>query len=439
VIGFPGRAGISCYLAGTARRPVPVRSSFSFLLFRLFESLHLEPCSNKESNFMSQSFSALGVSTPVVRALAALNIHEPFAVQTLVLPDALAGLDVLAESPTGSGKTLAFGLPIVERTAGANGGRPTALVLVPTRELATQVAADLRPLAEAKGLRIATVYGGVALGPQAKKAKGAHVLVATPGRLHDLLERRLVVLDGVRILVLDEADRMLDMGFKPQVDRILRTVPSNRQTMLFSATFDGAVAELARNYTDNASRFRAELPAEKRSGDIEHTFVPVTAEDKLDRLVEHLNAERGLALVFVRTKHGADKLARKLARHDITAAPMHGNLSQNQRERALARFESGRVTTLVATDVAARGLDVDDITHVINFDPPHGDDDYVHRVGRTGRAGRSGTGVTFVLPEQRNDVGRLAQRLGHGDQFEAAGMTVATKSRQGQPHRRRRR
>jgi ATP-dependent RNA helicase RhlE len=167
--------------------------------------------------------------------------------------------------------------------------------------------------------------------------------------------------------------------------------------------------------------------------------VPVTAEDKLDRLVEHLNAERGLALVFVRTKHGADKLARKLARRDITAAPMHGNLSQNQRERALARFESGHVTTLVATDVAARGLDVDDITHVINFDPPHGDEDYVHRVGRTGRAGRSGTGVTFVLPEQRNDVGRLAKRLGHGDQFEAAGMTVATKSRRGQPHRRRRR
>jgi ATP-dependent RNA helicase RhlE len=397
---------------------------------------------------MSQSFQALGVSMPVVRALTALNIHEPFAVQTLVLPDALAGLDVLAESPTGSGKTLAFGLPLVERTAGANGGRPAALVLVPTRELATQVAADLRPLADAKGLRVATVYGGVPLGPQAKKAKGAHLLVATPGRLHDLLERRLVALDGVRILVLDEADRMLDMGFKPQVDRILRTVPKNRQTMLFSATFDGAVAELARNYTDNASRFRAELPVEKRRGEIEHTFVPVTAEDKLDRLVEHLNAERGLALVFVRTKHGADKLARKLARRDITAAPMHGNLSQNQRERALARFESGRVTTLVATDVAARGLDVDEITHVINFDPPHGDDDYVHCVGRTGRAGRSGTGVTFVLPEQRNDVGRLAKRLGHGDQFEAAGMTVSTKSRatsgatesrQGQPHRRRRR
>ena len=373
---------------------------------------------------MSQ-FQTLGVSAPLVRALAAKNIHSPFAVQELVLPDALAGLDILAESPTGSGKTLAFGLPLVERTVDANGRRPAALVLVPTRELATQVAADLRPLAEAKGLRVATVYGGVALGPQAKKAKDAHVLVATPGRLHDLLERRMVALDGVRVLVLDEADRMLDMGFKPQVDRILRTVPTNRQTMLFSATFDGAVAEIARAYTSNASKFRAELPKEKRAGDIEHTFVPVTAEGKLDMLVEHLNGERGLALVFVRTKHGADKLVKKLARADVSAVAMHGNLSQNQRERALARFESGKIPTLVATDVAARGLDVDDITHVINFDPPHGDDDYVHRVGRTGRAGRSGTGVTFVLPEQCSDVGRLAQRLGHDAQFEASGMRIA--------------
>ena len=390
---------------------------------------------------MSQSFLALGVSTPVVRALDSLQIHHPFAVQQLVLPDALAGLDILAESPTGSGKTLAFGLPLVERTVNAN-GRPAALVLVPTRELATQVAADLRPLAEAKGLRVATVYGGVPLGAQAKKAKGAHVLVATPGRLHDLMERRMIALDGIRVLVLDEADRMLDMGFKPQVDRILRTVPQNRQTMLFSATFDGAVAELARAYTVNPSRFKAEAPIEKQKGEIEHTFVPVTVDGKLDSLVEQLKGERGLALVFVRTKHGADKLARKLAKHDIAAAPMHGNLSQNQRERALARFESGKVTTLVATDVAARGLDVDDITHVINFDPPHGHDDYVHRVGRTGRAGRSGTGVTFVLPEQQADISKMAAKLGHGDQFAASGMTVAAPRRpqsQGRPQSQQRR
>jgi ATP-dependent RNA helicase RhlE len=385
-----------------------------------------------------QSFQALGVSTPLVRVLAARNIHRPFAIQELVLPDALAGVDILAEAPTGSGKTLAFGVPLVERTAGVD-ARPGALVLVPTRELASQVAADLRLLAETRRLRVATVYGGTPIVAQAKKAKSAHVLVATPGRLNDLLERRLVSLEGVRVLVLDEADRMLDMGFKPQVDRILRRVPENRQTMLFSATLDGAVADLARAYTVNPSRFRAEQPAETPRGTVAHTFVPVTADDKLERLVEQLATDRGLALVFVRTKHGADKLARKLGRLDVAAAPMHGNMSQNARERALAQFESGRVSTLVATDVAARGLDVDDITHVINFDPPHGHDDYVHRVGRTGRAGRSGTGVTLVLPEQQADVSRLAVRLGHGDQFAASGMRGAPTRRPQAAGRRKRR
>ena len=388
---------------------------------------------------MSQSFQELGISARVIRALAAAGIIHPFAIQGLVLPDALAGLDILAESPTGSGKTLAFGLPLVERTAGA-GKRPGALVLVPTRELALQVAADLTPLAAAKGVSVAAVYGGAPIGVQIRKARSAHVLVATPGRLHDLLERRAVSLSHVRVLVLDEADRMLDMGFKPQVDRILRSVPANRQTMLFSATLDGGVAELARAYTVTPSHVRAGLPAEAQRGEVAHTFVAVTLEDKLERLVEHLGADRGLALVFVRTKHGADKLARKLERqHNIKAVAMHGNLSQSQRERALAQFESGRVSTLVATDVAARGLDVDDITHVINFDPPHGDNDYVHRVGRTGRAGRSGTGITLVLPEQRRDVGHLAVRLGHGDQFAASGMSVSTKPRPPRSSQRRRR
>ena len=344
------------------------------------------------------------------------------------MPDALAGLDVLAESPTGSGKTLAFALPLVERTAGSN-ARPGALVLCPTRELALQVSADIRPLAKAKGLRVETVYGGAPIGAQIKKARDAHILVATPGRLHDLMERRAVRLNDVRVLVLDEADRMLDMGFKPQVDRILRGVPDNRQTMLFSATLDGAVAELARGLhrQGGARPGRSAGRGAARRGR-PHLRRGHDSEDKLDRLVEQLRSDRGLALVFVRTKHGADKLARKLERqHNIKAVAMHGNLSQNQRERALAQFESGRVTTLVATDVAARGLDVDDITHVINFDPPHGDNDYVHRVGRTGRAGRSGTGVTLVLPDQRGDVSRLATRLGHGEQFASSGMVVATK------------
>ena len=385
---------------------------------------------------MSQSFAALGVSASVVDVLARDGIHTPFAIQSLVLPDALAGLDVLAASPTGSGKTLAFGIPLIERTSGAN-GQPAALVLVPTRELASQVVAELQPLAAARKLRIAAVYGGTSVSGQAKQARGANVLVATPGRLQDLIDRRLVNLNQVRVLVLDEADRMLDMGFRPAVDRILRAVPDNRQTMLFSATLEGPVADLALAYTTNASRFRAQAPDEAKPGVIEHEFVSVGHDEKIDRLVEQLARERGLALVFVRTKHGADKLVRKLGRqHDVKAVAMHGNMSQNARERSLKQFESGKVSTLVATDVAARGLDVDDITHVINYDPPRTEDDYVHRVGRTGRAGRSGTGVTLVLPDQRTEVARLAERLGHGHAFAASGMNPGPKPARARRRRR---
>lgn len=218
---------------------------------------------------------------------------------------------------------------------------------------------------------------------------------------------------------------MLDMGFRPQVNRILERVPKNRQTMLFSATLDGPVVELARSYTDNASRFSTGTQVADRSGDIGHEFVSVTADDKVERLVEQLGRERSLALVFVRTKHGADRLARRLKRdHDLHTAVMHGNMSQNARERSLSQFESGRVSTLIATDVAARGLDVDAITHVINFDPPHTSDDYVHRIGRTGRAGRAGTGITLVLPEQGQDVRKLAETLGHADAFAASGISA---------------
>jgi len=373
---------------------------------------------------MQQSFRELGVSSPVVDALTARSIHEPFRIQALVLPDALAGLDVLAKSPTGSGKTLAFALPIVERTTPAD-ARPSALVLVPTRELAAQVSAELESLVPAKGLKVAAVYGGVPLNAQAKRAKSAHVLVATPGRLQDLAERRLVDLSHVRILVLDEADRMLDMGFQPQVDRIVRRLPRNRQTMFFSATLDGPVGELARNYTNSPSRFEAALAEEQEPGEIEHHFVPVTADTKVETLVNHIKSSSGLTLVFVRTKRGADKLVQKLTRHDVRAVAMHGDMSQGARERALARFESGKVTTLVATDVAARGLDLDDITHVINFDPPGEDKDYVHRTGRTGRAGRSGKAITYVLPEQQAETSHVARRLGHHAQFEEAGLQSA--------------
>jgi len=373
---------------------------------------------------MHQSFRELGVSPPVVDALTARSIHEPFRIQALVLPDALAGLDVLAKSPTGSGKTLAFALPIVERTASAD-ARPSALVLVPTRELAAQVTAELESLVRAKGLKVAAVYGGVPLSAQAKRAKSAHILVATPGRLQDLAERRLVDLSHVRILVLDEADRMLDMGFQPQVDRIVRRLPRNRQTMFFSATLDGPVGELARNYTNSPSRFEAALAEEQEPGEIEHEFVSVTADTKVETLVKHISSSDGLTLVFVRTKRGADKLVQKLTRQNVTAVAMHGDMSQGARERALARFESGKVRTLVATDVAARGLDLDDITHVINFDPPGEDKDYVHRTGRTGRAGRSGKAITFVLPEQQAETSHVARRLGHHAEFEEAGLQSA--------------
>jgi ATP-dependent RNA helicase RhlE len=377
---------------------------------------------------MHDTFSALGVSAPVVEALASNGIHEPFNIQTLALPDAIAGLDILGKAPTGSGKTLAFTIPIVERTDPAD-RRPSALVLVPTRELCLQVADTFGAIARAKGLKVATVYGGAPIPAQAKRAKEAHVIVATPGRLQDLVQRRMIALDNVRILVLDEADRMLDMGFKPQVEKLMRSMPRERQTLLFSATLDGEVDELARAYTDSPSRIEANLPVEQEGGPVDHTFIAVTPEDKLDKLIEELNRERGLALVFVRTKRGADRLASKPLRNDVNAVALHGDMTQSAREKALKRFRSGQATTLVATDVAARGLDLDDITHVINFDPPEDEKGYVHRVGRTGRAGRSGSGITFVLPDQQADVSRVAARLGHREEFEAEGMRSAAPRR----------
>jgi len=371
-----------------------------------------------------QSFRELGVSARVSDALAARSIHVPFTIQSLVLPDALAGLDVLAKSPTGSGKTLAFAIPIVERTTKQD-RRPSALVLVPTRELAVQVTEDFSAIASANGLRVAAVYGGMPLKAQADRARGANILVATPGRLQDLADRRLLDLSAVRILILDEADRMLDMGFKPQVDKIVRLLPKNRQTMFFSATLDGEVGELARAYTSSPSRFEADLPVDRAVGEISHRFVAVSQDTKVETLVEHIRATEGLTLVFVRTRRGADRLAKKLAFHQVDAVSMHGDLSQGQRQRALRRFESGKVQVLVATDVAARGLDIDDIAHVINYDPPEEDKGYVHRTGRTGRAGRTGIAITFVLPDQEAEASRAANRLGHREQFEQAGLQTA--------------
>jgi superfamily II DNA/RNA helicase len=369
-------------------------------------------------------FRDLGVAEDICSLLGARGIDAPFQIQSLVIPEALRRGDVLAKSPTGSGKTLAFAIPIVQMVD-LDAKRPGALVLVPTRELCAQVTEEFELIAGGR-LKVASVYGGVPLKAQAQAAKSAHVLVATPGRLQDLVDRGLIELSHVRVLILDEADRMLDMGFKPQVEKIVRLLPRERQTMLFSATLDGEVGELARTFTRNPARFEAGAQTELQQGEVEHRFVQVTAESKVERLIEELEGERGLALVFVRTKRGADRLVQRLARHDVSAVAMHGDMSQGQRDRALARFRAGKIDTLVATDVAARGLDLDDITHVINFDPPEDDKGYVHRVGRTGRAGRSGAGITLVLPEQQADVSRVAARLGHRDRFEESGMRVAS-------------
>jgi ATP-dependent RNA helicase RhlE len=367
-------------------------------------------------------FRSLGVSDAISEALEARGIASPFQIQSLVIPEALRGGDVLAKSPTGSGKTLAFAIPIMERDGH---GKPYALILVPTRELCVQVTEEFVLIA-GKRLKVASVYGGVPLKAQADEAKNANVIVATPGRLQDLVDRRLVSLNDVEVLVLDEADRMLDMGFKPQVDKLVRRLGDDRQTMFFSATLDGEVGELARKYTHFAARFEGELPADRRTGEIDHRFVPVTPDNKVSTLVDLLKGEdRGLVLVFVRTKMGADRLVEKLLRQDVDAIAIHGDKGQAQRENALERFDAGKVRTLVATDVAARGLDVDDISHVVNFDPPEEPAVYTHRVGRTGRAGKGGIAITLVLPEQQADVSRVARLQGHVEQFQETGMQVA--------------
>ncbi len=370
-----------------------------------------------------QSFPDLGVSGAITSALGRRGIIPPFPIQSLIMADALAGRDVLARSRTGSGKTLAFGIPVAQRLNRA-GRKPSALVLVPTRELAAQVVEEIQDITRASGLHVAAAYGGISIREQAKAVSKAEILVATPGRLQDLIDRRLVDLTGVQILILDEADRMLDMGFQPQVDRIVRVVPKARQTMFFSATLDGEVGRLARAYTHDAVLHHLEAPRQTVD-EADHRFVPVESADKVETLIRLVEAEPGLALVFVKTKRGADRLVSKLRTRGVDALGMHGDLSQQQRERALARFESGKVKVLVATDVAARGLDVENIAHVINYDPPGDDKDYVHRVGRTARAGKTGTGVTLVTPDQRSDVSRIAARLKLHEEFEAEGMKVA--------------
>jgi ATP-dependent RNA helicase RhlE len=365
-----------------------------------------------------QSFAELGVSKPVVRALAARGIDTPFAIQELVVADVLAGTDVLAKSPTGSGKTIAFAAPLADILDPSE--RVSGLVLAPTRELATQIVEEARPLLAARGLKVAAVYGGVGFEKQTREARAAHLVVATPGRLEDLLARGVLSLRNVEVLVLDEADRMLDMGFRPAVDRLVAQCPADRQTLFFSATLDGEAGRIAAAYTSDPVRHE-HVPAAERAADVEHRFVAVDRESRVAALVRELSADRELTLVFVRTKHGADKLVKRLSREGVRAVAMHGNKSQSQRERALAAFGSGQVDTLVATDVAARGIDVTGISHVINFDAPADRESYVHRVGRTGRAGRTGVGITFVEAEQARDVAKIAQELRLHGEFERGG------------------
>ncbi len=364
---------------------------------------------------MSQkSFADLGVSGAVCRALSRRAITTPFPVQRLVLEDVLAGRDVLVKAPTGSGKTLAFAIPLVERIE--VGPAPTGLVLAPTRELAVQIVAEVEDLARAKGLRVAAVYGGVGVAAQAEKSRRAHILVATPGRLEDLLARRTFGLDRIRMLVLDEADRMLDMGFRPAIDRIVGACPQARQTLFFSATLDGVAGDVAARFTSAAIVHEHREQGDHAQPLVEHRFVGIRDEQRLEALVEELESERDRAIVFVRTKRGADRLVKRLGARGLDAVAIHGNRTQGQRDRALRDFHSGRVDTLVATDVAARGIDVEGVSHVINFDPPADHQTYIHRVGRTGRAGSRGTGVTLVGAAERHEMRQLARHLGlkHG-------------------------
>jgi ATP-dependent RNA helicase RhlE len=372
------------------------------------------------------SFRDLGVSDAVIETLAGMGIDEPFPIQVMVIEDATSGRDTLAKSKTGSGKTLGFAIPIVEQLDPEAPKHPEALVLVPTRELATQVREEFAAIAKAKGLKVKAVYGGTRVSEQSKGVGDVHILIATPGRLDDLAQRKMVRLDGVRIFVLDEADRMLDMGFQPQVDRIVRRLPKDRQTMFFSATLDGAVGRIAEVYTRNPVRHEIESEG-KTVEEANHRFVPVASHDKLTKLIELAQGEEpdGLTLVFVNTKRAVDSLARQLRAQGLPTVAMHGDMTQQAREKALQRFEDKHVGVLIATDVAARGLDLDDITLVVNYDPPQDDKGYVHRVGRTARAGRTGTSVTFVTPEQLGDVSRMAARLDLHAEFELEGMKVA--------------
>jgi superfamily II DNA/RNA helicase/cold shock CspA family protein len=354
------------------------------------------------------SFADLGLPADVVSTLAARGITEPFPIQSMTLADGCAGRDLSGKAPTGSGKTLAFGIPLVTRTSVAKSRRPRGLVLVPTRELAAQVTRELSWLGASRKRRVTAVYGGTGFGAQMKALRrGVDILVACPGRLTDLLDRGELELGDLEIAVIDEADRMADMGFLPAVRALLDRTPRSRQTLLFSATLDGAVDVLVREYQRDPTRHELR-DVETRSS---HTFWKMRREERVEVTADVIRRS-GPTIVFCRTKHGTDALERKLARLGIRSAAIHGNRTQGQRERALKAFADGKVEALVATDVAARGIHVDDVECVVQFDLPADAKDYTHRAGRTARAGRAGRVVTLVSAEQSRDVARLQRALG---------------------------
>ncbi len=362
------------------------------------------------------SFSALGVPAPLVAALSASGIDAPFPIQQDTLPDTLTGRDVLGRGKTGSGKTLAFSIPMVARLGGklAGGnrraGRPLGLVLAPTRELATQISAAMEPLANAYGLKITTIFGGVSQQRQVAALKaGIDIVVACPGRLEDLMKQGFVSLDAVEITVLDEADHMADLGFLPVVTRIMDKTPGSGQRMLFSATLDNGVDKLVRKYLHNEVLHSVDEATSHVSAMTHHVFEVESVEAKR-LLVEKLASGTGRRILFMRTKHHAKKLAKQLTDAGIPSVDLHGNLSQPQRDRNLAAFSDGTSRVLVATDVAARGVHVDDIELVIHVDPPAEHKAYLHRSGRTARAGKEGEVVTLVLPTQRKDTAALLRK-----------------------------
>jgi superfamily II DNA/RNA helicase len=361
------------------------------------------------------TFRDLGLPEPMVLALARRGIAAPFAIQTRALPDALAGRDVLGRAQTGSGKTLAFGLPMLTRLMATRGARrpgaPRGLVLVPTRELARQVADTLVALGHTVDLSVTMVYGGAPIGRQIDRLKaGVDVVVATPGRLLDLIERRALSLSLVEVTVLDEADHMADLGFMPDVKRILDQTPAGGQRLLFSATLDRGVERLVRDYLNDPA-IHAVASATSSVEGMDHLVFTVSADDKLAVTAE-IAARPARTLIFVATKHGADRLVRRLATAGVEAAAIHGNLNQNQRTRALAAFTDGSPRVLVATDVAARGIHVDDVDLVVHFDPPKDDKHYLHRSGRTARAGTRGTVLSLIEHSQERELGRLHRGAG---------------------------